>query len=62
MPHVPHLQVVISTKSVKDAAVGSFPINYPAFTAMVAVGDTIFLGRYLVTGADESSLFLEVTS
>lgn len=39
---------------------GTFHINYPGFIDMVGVGDQIFLGRYLVTGADESSLYLEV--
>lgn len=39
---------------------GTFHINYAGFIDMVGVGDQIFLGRYLVTGADESSLYLEV--
>ena len=25
-----------------------FPVNYPSFNTMAAVGDTIFIGRYLV--------------
>ncbi len=25
-----------------------FPVNYPRFTSMAEVGDTIFIGRYLV--------------
>ncbi len=25
-----------------------FPVNYAHFTAMAEVGDTIFIGRYLV--------------
>ena len=29
---------------------------------MVAVGDQMYVGRYLVTGADAASLYLEVTS
>jgi hypothetical protein len=53
-------QVVFTTRSFDDAPPGSFPVNYPGFTDMVNEGDTIFLGRYLVTGADESSLFLTV--
>lgn len=36
------------------------PVSYPKFHSMVERGDTIFLGRYLVTGSEESSLFLHV--
>ena len=36
------------------------PISYPRFPSMVQKGDTIFLGRYLVTGSEESSTFLKV--
>ena len=54
------LQIVLTTKSMSAAPRGTYPVNYPGLTQMVDEGDTIFLGRYLVTGADESSLFLEV--
>ena len=37
-----------------------FPVTYPKFPAMCQEGDSIFVGRYLVTGAEDSSLFLEV--
>ena len=37
------------------------PVSYPEFHSMVERGDTIFLGRYLVTGSEESSLFLHVS-
>jgi len=53
-------QVVFTTRSFDDAPDGAFPINFSGFTDMVHEGDTIFLDRYLVTGADESSLFLTV--
>ena len=36
------------------------PISYPKFPSMVERGDTVFLGRYLVTGSEESSTFLTV--
>eukprot|EP00884_Botryococcus_braunii_P017215 jgi/Botrbrau1/4177/Bobra.0192s0037.1 len=36
------------------------PINYEEFPAMCMAGDTIFLGRYLVTGSEESSCYLTV--
>ena len=52
--------MVFTTRSFDDAPAGAFPINFAGFTDMVHEGDTIFLGRYLVTGADESSLFLTV--
>lgn len=35
-------------------------MTYPKFAAMVAPGDSITLGRYLATGAEQSSLYLEV--
>ncbi len=59
--HLSLPQVVFTTRSFDDAPDGAFPINFSGFTDMVHEGDTIFLGRYLVTGADESSLFLTVS-
>lgn len=38
----------------------TLPVSYKKFTSMVHKGDTIFLGRYLVTGSEESSCFLTV--
>jgi len=52
--------VVLTTKSKEEAGPNEFPVSYARLPSMVEVGDTIFLGRYLVTGADESSLFMEV--
>ena len=37
-----------------------FPVTYSKFPAMCQAGDNIFVGRYLVTGSESSSLFLEV--
>jgi len=37
-----------------------FPVTYSKFPAMCQPGDNIFIGRYLVTGSESSSLFLEV--
>ena len=34
--------------------------RYPKFTSMAQPGDTIHIARYLVSGAESSSLFLEV--
>ncbi|KAL3153441.1 hypothetical protein ABBQ38_011776 [Trebouxia sp. C0009 RCD-2024] len=36
------------------------PVSYPKFTTMVQTGDTIFIGRYLVTGSEDSSLYVTV--
>jgi hypothetical protein len=54
------LQVILSTKP--EATIGGnlLPVSYSKFTSMVNVGDTIFLGRYLVTGSEESSCYLTV--
>ena len=35
-------------------------ISYNKFAQMCQVGDQLFIGRYLVNGADQSSLYLEV--
>ena len=43
-----------------DEDAGVLPISYPKFPSMVERGDTVFLGRYLVTGSEESSTFLTV--
>ena len=35
------------------------PITYSNFPDMCHAGDTLFVGRYLVNGADQSSLYLQ---
>ena len=35
---------------------------YSKFTSMAQTGDIIYIARYLVSGAEASSLYLEVTS
>ena len=37
-----------------------FPVTYPRFAEMVEEGDNVYMGRYLVSGADSASLYLEV--
>ena len=37
-------------------------ISYNRFADMCQPGDQLFVGRYLVNGADQSSLYLEVSS
>ena len=36
-------------------------VSYHQFPSMCVKGDTIFLGKYLVTGSEESSLYLTVS-
>lgn len=37
------------------------PVTYPKFAGMMEPGDTLYVGRYLVSGADSASLYLEVS-
>lgn len=52
--------ITLTTDPNAECSSTLFPVTYPKFPAMCQPGDSIFIGRYLVTGADESSLFLEV--
>lgn len=54
------VQIVLTSR--KDAPEDDrvLPINYEEFPSMCMQGDTIFLGRYLVTGSEESSCYLTV--
>ncbi|KAL4425448.1 hypothetical protein ABPG75_009464 [Micractinium tetrahymenae] len=54
-------KVTITTDTSAACTNEVLPITYPKFPAMCEVGDSIFLGRYLATGADESSVYLTVT-
>lgn len=58
--HNPGLQIVLTTKSIETAGKDQLPVSYDRLPQMVEIGDEIFLGRYLVTGAEEASLFMEV--
>eukprot|EP00198_Chlamydomonas_reinhardtii_P006103 XP_001695439.1 pyruvate kinase [Chlamydomonas reinhardtii] len=53
-------QVIITTRTDVDASSNVLPITYSKFTEMAVKGDTIYIGRYLVCGADSASLYLEV--
>ena len=56
------MQITITTRELEcNAEDGVLPISYPRFAGMVQKGDTIFLARYLVTGSEESSLYLQVS-
>lgn len=56
------VQIIITTSEAdKSAAEGKvLHVSYAAFPGMCMKGDTIFLGKYLVTGSEESSLYLTV--
>ncbi|GLC77052.1 hypothetical protein PLESTF_001878200 [Pleodorina starrii] len=53
-------QVTITTRTDVDASDSVLPITYSKFTEMAVKGDTVYIGRYLVCGADSASLYLEV--
>ncbi|CAL8472137.1 g11679 [Coccomyxa elongata] len=53
-------KVILSTKEGAKLEGNTLPVSYPKFTSMVQKGDTVFLGRYLVTGSEESSCYLTV--
>jgi len=53
--------VTITTDPAAECTNSVFPITYPKFPQMCQSGDSIFIGRYLVTGSEASSLFLEVS-
>ncbi|KXZ44880.1 hypothetical protein GPECTOR_61g833 [Gonium pectorale] len=53
-------QVIITTRPDVVASGAVLPITYSKFTEMAVKGDTIYVGRYLVCGADSASLYLEV--
>ncbi|GIL75743.1 hypothetical protein Vretimale_15284 [Volvox reticuliferus] len=53
-------QVIITTRTDVEASSSVLPITYSKFTEMAVKGDTVYIGRYLVCGADSASLYLEV--
>lgn len=55
-------ELVVTTDETAVASSTKLPITYPHFAHMCQPGDSLFVGRYLVNGADQSSLYLEVWS
>ncbi len=53
-------EVRVTADEKAEASSPVLPISYPHFAHMCQPGDTLFVGRYLVNGADQSSLYLEV--
>lgn len=53
--------VAITTRGGVEAGPTALPITYTKFPAMCEKGDYVYIGRYLVCGADSASLYMEVT-
>ncbi|KAK9866972.1 hypothetical protein WJX84_008720 [Apatococcus fuscideae] len=53
-----HITMTVDPKAECTATL--FPVGFPGFIGMCRPGDQLFLGRYLVSGAEASSLYLEV--
>lgn len=54
--------VTLTGSSDVECSSSVFPLNYDQFHKMCEVGDTVYVGRYLVCGAESASLYLQVTS
>ncbi|XP_026377627.1 pyruvate kinase 2, cytosolic-like [Papaver somniferum] len=52
--------VVLTPDQDKEATSDVFPINYDGLAKAVKKGDTIFLGQYLFTGSETTSVWLEI--
>ena len=52
-------RLTLTTRDV-EAGPGILPVTYPKFAAMMEPGDDVYIGRYLVSGADRASLYLQV--
>ncbi|KAH7547796.1 hypothetical protein ACOSP7_032970 [Xanthoceras sorbifolium] len=53
--------VVLTPDQNKEATSNLLPINFSGLSKAVKKGDTIFLGQYLFTGSETTSVWLEVT-
>ncbi|MCL7035329.1 hypothetical protein MKW94_010053, partial [Papaver nudicaule] len=51
--------VVLTPDQDKEATSEVLPINYGGLSKAVKKGDTIFLGQYLFTGSETTSVWLE---
>ncbi|KAJ8759966.1 hypothetical protein K2173_010822 [Erythroxylum novogranatense] len=52
--------VIITSNVTKQPSAQVLPVNYSGLVETVKEGDTIFLGQYLVTGNETTSVWLEV--
>ncbi|KAI8008407.1 Pyruvate kinase 1, cytosolic [Camellia lanceoleosa] len=53
--------VILTPDQNKDATSNLLPINFGGLSNAVKTGDTIFIGQYLFTGSETTSVWLEVT-
>ncbi|XP_057470599.1 pyruvate kinase 1, cytosolic-like [Actinidia eriantha] len=53
--------VVLTPDQNKEATSNLLPINFGGLSKAVKAGDTIFIGQYLFTGSETTSVWLEVT-
>ncbi|KAK2634169.1 hypothetical protein Ddye_028961 [Dipteronia dyeriana] len=53
--------VVLTPDQNKEATSNLLPINFSGLSKAVKKGDTIFIGQYLFTGSENTSVWLEVT-
>lgn len=53
--------VVLTPDQDKEATSNLLPINFSGLSKAVKKGDTIFIGQYLFTGSETTSVWLEVT-
>ncbi|KAM2004031.1 hypothetical protein ACFX15_027526 [Malus domestica] len=53
--------VVLTPDQDKEATSSLLPINFSGLAKAVKKGDTIFIGQYLFTGSETTSVWLEVT-
>lgn len=56
------MQIIITQNPEAEPSDEVLPVSYPKFTSMIQKGDMIFVGRYLVTGSEDSSLYVKVSS
>ncbi|PSR98485.1 Pyruvate kinase [Actinidia chinensis var. chinensis] len=52
--------VVLTPDQGQEASSDVLPINFPGLSKAVKKGDTIFVGQYLFTGSESTSVWLEV--
>ncbi|KAL3520817.1 hypothetical protein ACH5RR_018966 [Cinchona calisaya] len=53
--------VTLTPDQDKEASSNLLPINFTGLSKAVKAGDTIFIGQYLFTGSETTSVWLEVT-
>ncbi|XP_072979155.1 pyruvate kinase 1, cytosolic-like [Typha angustifolia] len=54
--------VVLTPDQDKEASPALLPVNFGGLSKSVNPGDTIFIGQYLFTGSETTSVWLEVTA